>query len=90
MNNNLHFINSSTEIDNKQNIKRNPQIEERIKQRCKDKRMNPYGGMGMDGDNQEVLRQKHEELDYLAYLRKFNVFISFLWGCFSACFLCFL
>lgn len=75
MNNNLYSINSSTTIANKQNIKRNPQIEERIKQRRKDKSMNPYGGMGMDGDSQEVLRQKYEEIEYLAYLRKFNIFI---------------
>ena len=37
--------------------------------------MNPYGGMGMDGDSQEVLRQKYEEIEYLAYLRKFNIII---------------
>lgn len=54
-------------IENKQkNIIRNIEIEERIKKRRRPG-CNPYGGMGMDGNSEEELKQKREELEYLKY-----------------------
>ena len=77
MNNNLNFsylqpnTNSSKPNYNRpNNVKiipqRNLEIEARIKRRYKTE-YNPYGGMGMDGNSQEVLKQKHEEIEYMKY-----------------------
>ncbi len=53
------------------NKKRNIEIEKRINKRMKDHSPygNPYGGMGMDCNTKEELKQKYEEVKYMAYLK---------------------